>query len=116
MGDQASELDSELGDAGSLADLAEAWQMAGKGRRGAKKPKRAAATSPMVEQTPPRAVSGLSGERRKEEAQQLRRWETGATLIKRGQAKDQRRRPFAGRPASLRRPRPVWRQSWTQVG
>ena len=53
MGDQASEFDSERGDAGSLADLAEAWQTAGKGRRGAKKPKRAAATSPMVEQTPP---------------------------------------------------------------
>ena len=53
MGDRASEPDSEHGDAASLADLAEAWQTAGKGRRGAKKPKRVAATSPMVEQTPP---------------------------------------------------------------
>ena len=63
MGDQASEPDSERGDAASLADLAEAWQTAGKGRRGAKKPKRAAVTSPMVEQTPPpRGEWGERGE------------------------------------------------------
>ena len=84
MGDQASELDSERGDAGSLTDLAEAWQTAGKGRRGTKKPKQVAATSPMVEQTPPYAVSGLSGERRKGSAQRLRRWEMCAIWIKRG--------------------------------
>ena len=36
-----------------LAELAEGWQTAGKGLRAAKKPKRVALASPIVEQTPP---------------------------------------------------------------